>query len=227
MARRVTKDGRGKRGLTQALTPRGLAVLRAFHDARRYAPGFVVSCGVLPELSESASERLHGIVLAQAGDPKSQPAMVQLANGSRVAGKVASLADGELQLELQGGAKASLSLDSVERIELRSARLTFLSDLDPVSVKEETIFTPARAWQRAASPCQTHRMRRPPSLRHPREGRGRRMPQTLRRPCQMPGTAEGRPAGPPSRSHPTLPQRCPTRRGAALPCPWRCLWPCV
>ncbi|HEY5618812.1 MAG TPA: hypothetical protein VIK60_12790 [Vicinamibacterales bacterium] len=36
--------------------------MKAFHDARRYAPGFVVSCGVLPEVSESASERLHTIV---------------------------------------------------------------------------------------------------------------------------------------------------------------------
>lgn len=96
-------------------------------------------------------ERLHGIVLAQAGDPKSQPAMVQLANGSRVAGKVTSLAEGELQMELQGGAKAALSLESVERIELRSPRLEYLSDLDPESVKEETIFTLARPWQRDRS----------------------------------------------------------------------------
>jgi hypothetical protein len=36
--------------------------MRAFHDARGYAPGFIVSCGVLPEVSESASERLHTIV---------------------------------------------------------------------------------------------------------------------------------------------------------------------
>jgi hypothetical protein len=96
-------------------------------------------------------ERLHGIVLAQAGDPKSQPATVQLANGSRVAGKVASLADGELQLELQGGAKALLSLESVERIDLRSTRVAYLSDLEPESVKEETIFTLARPWQRDRS----------------------------------------------------------------------------
>lgn len=96
-------------------------------------------------------ERLHGIVLAQAGEPKSQPATVHLVNGSRVAGKVASLADGELQLELQGGAKASLSLESVERIDLRSPRLAYLSDLEPASVKEEAIFTLARPWQRDRS----------------------------------------------------------------------------
>jgi hypothetical protein len=37
-------------------------VLRAFREARQAAPGFVVSCGVLPEVSESASERLHSII---------------------------------------------------------------------------------------------------------------------------------------------------------------------
>jgi len=103
------------------------------------------------ETKKMPRERLHGIVLAQAGEPKNQPATVQLANGSRVVGKVASLAEDELQLELQGGAKASLSLDSVERIEFRSPRLTYLSDLDPVAVKEETIFTPSRPWQRDRS----------------------------------------------------------------------------
>lgn len=96
-------------------------------------------------------EQVHGIVLAQAGEPKLQPASVQLANGSRVVGKVASLADGELQLELPGGAKSALSLDSVERINLRSPRVAWLSDLDPASVKEETILTLARPWQRDRS----------------------------------------------------------------------------
>lgn len=48
--------------LGAALTPRGRAVLRAFREARLAATGFVVSCGVLPEVSESASDRLHSIV---------------------------------------------------------------------------------------------------------------------------------------------------------------------
>jgi len=36
--------------------------MKALRNARSYAPGFVVSCGILPEISESASERLHSIV---------------------------------------------------------------------------------------------------------------------------------------------------------------------
>lgn len=56
------RDNRkGKAGLRGGLTARGMAVMRALRDARRHAPGFVISCGVLPEVSESASERLHVI----------------------------------------------------------------------------------------------------------------------------------------------------------------------
>lgn len=57
------KGGRKRRtGLGASLTPRGRAVMRAFGKARQAAPGFVVACGVLPEVSEAASERLHTII---------------------------------------------------------------------------------------------------------------------------------------------------------------------
>jgi hypothetical protein len=36
--------------------------MRAFGKARQAAPGFVISCGILPEVSEAATERLHNIV---------------------------------------------------------------------------------------------------------------------------------------------------------------------
>jgi hypothetical protein len=36
--------------------------MRAFGKARQAAPGFVISCGVLPEVSETASGRLHNII---------------------------------------------------------------------------------------------------------------------------------------------------------------------
>jgi hypothetical protein len=61
MARRAGGLKR-RQGLGAGLTTRGRAVTRAFHEARRYAPGFVISCGVLPEVSESATDRLHTIV---------------------------------------------------------------------------------------------------------------------------------------------------------------------
>ena len=62
MIRRPATRRKKRRGLGAALTPRGRAVVRAFRAARQFAPGFIVSCGVLPEVSESASERMHDIV---------------------------------------------------------------------------------------------------------------------------------------------------------------------
>ena len=37
-------------------------MLRAFREAQRAAPGFIISCGVLPEVSEAASEHLSDVV---------------------------------------------------------------------------------------------------------------------------------------------------------------------
>lgn len=41
---------------------RAANVLRAFSEARHAAPGFLLSCGVLPEVSECVSERLNRVV---------------------------------------------------------------------------------------------------------------------------------------------------------------------
>ena len=61
MPRRLANKSEKMLGLG-ALTPRGRAVLRAFMQARRLAKGFVMSSGLLPEVSESCSERLFRIV---------------------------------------------------------------------------------------------------------------------------------------------------------------------
>ena len=60
--RRESGRQRQRRGLGGRVPPPGRAVLRAFRQARFSAPGFLLSCGVFPELSESASDRLHSIV---------------------------------------------------------------------------------------------------------------------------------------------------------------------
>lgn len=61
MARRDDKM-RKLGGLSKGLDPQAKAILKAFRQARYSAPGFVLSCGMLPELSEAASDRLHAIV---------------------------------------------------------------------------------------------------------------------------------------------------------------------
>lgn len=66
MPERRRRRGKPNEGLGAALPPRAKAVMRAFRAAQFSAPGFVVSCGVFPEVSESASDRLHSIVHALA-----------------------------------------------------------------------------------------------------------------------------------------------------------------
>src|ERR1041384_5404177 len=48
--------------LTTPQTPRARNVMRAFAEARNAAPDFLLSCGVLPELSECVSERLNRVI---------------------------------------------------------------------------------------------------------------------------------------------------------------------
>lgn len=96
-------------------------------------------------------ERLYGIVLAQAGKPQSPSAVVQLNNGSRLAGNVVGLDQGQLQLEVLGGTQASLSFDLVARIDVYSSRLAYLSEMEPVEVREEPVLTLAKPWQRDRS----------------------------------------------------------------------------
>ncbi len=62
MPQRRRKGTTRKRGLAQGMTPQARAVMRAFRLAKFSASGFVVSCGIFPEISESATDRLHGIV---------------------------------------------------------------------------------------------------------------------------------------------------------------------
>ena len=61
------EDKEREPGLKLGLTPQARNVMRAFMDARHLAPGFLLSCGVLPEVSESVTERLHRVIHYLAG----------------------------------------------------------------------------------------------------------------------------------------------------------------
>ena len=49
---------------TNDLTPRGRAVVDALADARAASTGFVLTCGLLPEVNEACTEGLHDQVHA-------------------------------------------------------------------------------------------------------------------------------------------------------------------
>lgn len=93
--------------------------------------------------------QLYGIVVAQAAaedDPTR--CLVALRDGSRLAGDLTNLSDGQATLELLGGGKVAFPWSAVSRVDVRSSRIAFLSDLKPTAVDEATIVTSSRSWQR-------------------------------------------------------------------------------
>ncbi len=85
-------------GLDKELNARGRAVVQAFLDARKSAPGFLLSCGVFPEVSEIGTERLHAIVHAIA---------VRHLNGRNH--------DRSLRQSIRRSSKSAVARDRVER----------------------------------------------------------------------------------------------------------------
>jgi hypothetical protein len=55
------------------LPPRARAVVDAFLDARTSSTSFALACGLLPELSESCTESLHGRGAAARDAARSRP----------------------------------------------------------------------------------------------------------------------------------------------------------
>ncbi len=87
--------------------------------------------------------KLYGLTLAvtgrEAGTP--QGVMVHLADGSRIGGKLLALADGRLRLGLADRDPLALDWAQVARIEVRSGRMVFLSDLEPTEQLVEALVT--------------------------------------------------------------------------------------
>jgi hypothetical protein len=100
-----------------------------------------------------ARKQLYGIVVAQfnEADRRPPPFHVALIGGSRLGGQSISLADGQFELSLSDDATAKLPLSSVIRIDIRSSRLAFLSDLEPVEVEESPLVAQVSPWQRDRS----------------------------------------------------------------------------
>jgi hypothetical protein len=74
--------------------------------------------------------------------------VVTLKDSSRLAGNLVSLAGGQATMQLPGGGKVAFPWAAAARIDVRSDRVAFLSDLKPVSVDESAVVTLSRPWQR-------------------------------------------------------------------------------
>jgi hypothetical protein len=94
-------------------------------------------------------ERLFGIAVAQAqAEDDPTRCLVSLRDGSRLAGSLTSLSGGKATLELPGGGMVAFPWPAAAKVEIRSDRVAYLSDLKPVGVEESAVVTLTRPWQR-------------------------------------------------------------------------------
>lgn len=97
--------------------------------------------------------KAFGIVLAPVGvaDFGRAKARVQLSDGSVIPGTIASLQDAVLTVKLTPANQVQLPWESVARIDVRSSRVAFLSDLNPTEAFHEPVVTLSHPWQRDRS----------------------------------------------------------------------------
>lgn len=100
-----------------------------------------------------AADKVYGIVLARRGPAldRTGRCLIDLADGSSVWMAVRGLEGGRLSGDLAGGGQLAVPWDAVARLRVRSTRMAFLSDLDPVEVREEALVTYAGPWRRDRS----------------------------------------------------------------------------
>jgi hypothetical protein len=97
--------------------------------------------------------KLYGIVLAQLAGEQTGAAKcrVELQDGSSLRGTTVTLQSDRLTLQLSAATKVELPWAAVSRVDVRSSRMVFLSDLDPVEAVQQPLVTFGRPWQRDRS----------------------------------------------------------------------------
>jgi hypothetical protein len=117
----------GKNADVSSPKSRARNVLKAFAEARSEAPAFLLSCGVLPELSECVSERLNRIVESLAAQwfagerhqSDLQSAIRKVARSAdaadRIQAEVADLTNAETTAAYLFGVAVGLSIGALPR----------------------------------------------------------------------------------------------------------------
>jgi hypothetical protein len=101
-------------------------------------------------------DRIRSIAFAAeaAAPPRAAPGVVAIVHAddaSVLSGRLGPLAEGRLAFEAAFGARLSLDLARLLRVEFRGGRLVYLSDLDPAEVKETPFFDLVWAYRRDRS----------------------------------------------------------------------------
>lgn len=97
-------------------------------------------------------DRVLGVVVALAAPEARLPRCTfYLRDGSLLGGDLISLTGNKAQVQVGGNSQIAVPWDAVQRVVVRSSRVLYLSDLKPSAVKQQTIVTLVRPWQRDRS----------------------------------------------------------------------------
>jgi len=98
-------------------------------------------------------KNLFGIVFAQlaVGTSRESKSVVHLRDGSLLPSDIASLSENVLKAKLSPTSSVALPWQSVSSIVVKSSRLAFMSDLEPVEQSQQSIVTLSKPWQRDRS----------------------------------------------------------------------------
>ncbi|MCH2183171.1 MAG: NPCBM/NEW2 domain-containing protein [Mariniblastus sp.] len=105
------------------------------------------------ESRKIAKSKVRALILAdlQMPAPEGVMATVRTAQGWVVSGAIKKLEEGYLHLAPLAGSRISVHLRDILSIAVKSDRVVYLSDLEPVDVQQRPEFTVPRSWKRNRS----------------------------------------------------------------------------
>ncbi|MFT4548286.1 MAG: hypothetical protein ACI9UA_003605 [Pseudoalteromonas tetraodonis] len=98
-----------------------------------------------------ARDKIHGVILASPDLDAPMPTRAVMDDRSTFAGKVASLSDGKLAIEMIDGIAVELPWENVRRLRVYSSRLVSVAGLEPKEVKTQAILAPKWEFRRNLS----------------------------------------------------------------------------
>ena len=97
--------------------------------------------------------KISAIILADLAPAQPQGLMstIAMSRQNQINGVIRTLSDGQLAISLTAEVSMSVPFERVQRIDIQTDNLVYLSAIKPVAVEQQTIFSLQRSWQRNAS----------------------------------------------------------------------------
>ena len=96
-------------------------------------------------------EKINAVSLADLGLELVAGTLVELSDGSLLNGQIRNVDGGILTFAITSNHTIEIPWASVNRLEVQSDNLVYLSNLEPAAVEQQSMFAPQRNWQRDRS----------------------------------------------------------------------------